>query len=153
MIRKTGLLLVCALAFTSAFPASITIDVPDELSDLSNPICEQLRQTMFYSPDVWTTKLCAEEFLRQGFRNFRINVVQNEARDAAVADVQTAIAVFDGTFPATAPVAGRTDVPRVMQCGDGIVENDALGTGYVEECDDGNVEDGDGCSALCTNET
>lgn len=31
-------------------------------------------------------------------------------------------------------------------CGNGIIEN-------IEECDDGNNENGDGCSAICTNET
>ena len=30
-----------------------------------------------------------------------------------------------------------------MRCGDGILANG-------EECDDDNIEDGDGCSSICT---
>ncbi|PCC67105.1 Myxococcus cysteine-rich repeat-containing protein [Nannocystis exedens] len=47
------------------------------------------------------------------------------------------------TDPATSADPSTTGQPA--RCGDGVKESD-------EECDDGNVQDGDGCSATCTSE-
>lgn len=42
---------------------------------------------------------------------------------------------------------GNNQRPREPYCGDGIVQSDR-----GEECDDGNTQDGDGCSSQCANE-
>src|SRR5690349_2932119 len=42
-----------------------------------------------------------------------------------------------------APVGTQVDLPPAERCGDGMVR------AGVEECDDGNAEDGDGCTGAC----
>lgn len=41
----------------------------------------------------------------------------------------------------------NTDLPAIDSCGDGVLDP-AIG----EECDDGNVDNGDGCDEVCLNE-
>ncbi len=62
--------------------------------------------------------------------------------------------VFDATMDTTSPDSGEPDAgtdsggpdaPPAAECGDG-----RLGGG--EQCDDGNTEDGDGCSSVCRRE-
>ncbi len=47
--------------------------------------------------------------------------------------------------------SAQEDAGQPALCGDGLIEclSDG-GTGYCETCDDGNLLDGDGCSAACT---
>ena len=54
-----------------------------------------------------------------------------------VAEFELFVCLFEVDGPACLPLV----IPIV--CGDGILE-------FGEECDDGNNDDGDGCSAVCT---
>lgn len=65
--------------------------------------------------------------------------VTDAARMDGAVDGATEDAPLDATSPLDAP---RVDGGDDTACGDGIVENG-------EQCDDGNVADGDGCSAVC----
>lgn len=53
---------------------------------------------------------------------------------------------FRGGAPAPQNNAGLVGVPPGAVCGNGLLEG-------VEQCDDGNMVNGDGCSATCTIET
>ena len=142
-------LLCLILLFAPAVMASqITIDVPNAIGSNATDICEDFRQDLRVRASTWSLKVCAEELLRVGLRVTLRDQILNEGNAATQASARTARNQFDSAFPQYGSVPGRTSPPVRMFCGDGTLDNDVT-IPYVEECDDGNTEDGDGCSSDC----
>ena len=73
---------------------------------------------------------------------------------AGVEECDDADSEQDGTFGVVNSNDGAcTETCRIARCGDGFLRRD-LSEGEIgyEACDDGNTEDGDGCSASCVDE-
>ena len=150
-MRRLVLLIMALLVAGTAMAAQITINVPDaEVSD-ARDICEILRKRMLIQTTEWGDKVCAEELFRRGLRQVKGLVVEWQAEQTKQDTIVTEATAFDDRFPAFESRPGRETVPTPMQCGNGVIESDAT-IPYVEECDDGNVVGGDGCSENCLNE-
>ncbi len=141
-------ILLLALVALPAYAVEVTINLPDEVQTEDLPMCEELRKQMKATPASWSSKVCVEELTRRGLREFKRDTVVRESETQRQSDLTTERDLYDARFPVDEPVAGRPDPPNIMRCGDGELENDPT-IPYVEECDDGNDVDGDGCSA-CT---
>lgn len=129
-----GLLLLMLALPASA--ADITISLSAEETAEAQALCNQLRTEL--RAKEWNYQICAKYFLRIGLRQYKAQKAENDVRDLARAAFRQTLQEFDGTFPQ----------PFVQaRCGDGSV--DAF---LNEQCDDGNNEDGDGCSADCQSE-
>jgi cysteine-rich repeat protein len=98
-------------------------------------LCEILRVKMTVPSARWDNDVCATEFLRRGLRDGDAAVAKNEAIDTVRDAVHDSLAEFDENHESTV-------VPSV--CGDG-----ELITEFGEECDDGNLDNGDGCDNDC----
>jgi len=146
--------LFCVACLVIALPASaslLELNVPTGQVTDGTELCEELRIQMRATTASWSLKVCAEEFLRRGMREFKKDSVKRAATHQMQDDLVTERDAFDLRFPVETPVTGRPDPPNIMRCGDGEVEVDAT-IPYSEGCDDGNVEPGDGCDENCQTE-
>ena len=96
----------------------------------------------------WSNKVCAEELFRRGLASIKLAIVRRDEELARQAAVQAERDAFESRFPVDTAVPGRMAPPDIMICGDGTVDNDPT-IPYVEECDDGNIANGDGCDWRC----
>ncbi len=127
------LLFVLTFAFslltTPAMAASLTCTVPAAEVARATELCDALRIDMRAKLSEWSLTVCADELLRRGIRQF-------EARYTERTAVETALQTNAIAHPSTVVLDA---------CGDGEKED-------WEECDDGNLDDGDGCSERCDTE-
>ena len=66
--------------------------------------------------------------------------------ESVVVEAETTVILVASTFSPAAAIGDYTLTITTLGCGDGIV-------GPLDDCDDGNTDDGDGCAATCTVET
>lgn len=153
-MRRALLLLVCLVCLCSGpgEAADVCMNVPNAMVSPARDTCEYIRITRRFAADSFGDEQCAEELFRIGLRVATRQRIEAEKEEEKQTEIRQARVTFDDLFPMAEARPGRPDPPRVMQCGDGIVDNDPT-IPYVEECDDGNDEDGDGCSATCTSES
>ena len=132
-----ALLVLCSFTLTGA--ANVTIVVPAAAVAEATAWCDILRAEI--NARTWSIEECAGEFLRRGIRQFKASQERQALRSSIDGTVRASVELFDSDFPLAV---------EVMRCGDGIEDN--VPGVYVEECDDGNLENADGCSSTCTNE-
>lgn len=90
--------------------------------------CATLLPTLPIDPANWDAHRCGKALMEIGIRQF-------ETRERATEESNLRQAWLDTL---------REDVPPIEACG-----NSALEPEHGETCDDGNVENGDGCDELC----
>lgn len=128
-------------AVTLTLSAPIPVPVPDADEPRLAAICEQYRQWKGYAPATFPLPVCLLEMIEETADRWEQTQIKEAARLTERADMRAA------RIAAQAVHDARDDLPRVMRCGDGIVDVDT-DAGYLEECD----PPGRDCSAQCMNE-
>lgn len=134
MRRFFAIAALVALTVTGVLATQVTINIPNAFVQHANQVCGIIQEAENIASDSWSLQICAEEIFRVGARvklkESLKKVKHREARESILSSMTN----FDEAFPFDESVAGRTDVPRVMICGDGIVDVDSS-LGYTEQCD------------------
>ena len=135
-----NLIVTLSILFTAGFAsaANLTCVVPSAAITRALEMCEVLRLSMTIGSPNWSNDECATEFLRRGLRNFDAEFTRSEAQQAVRNDVRDTLLTFDTNYPVAVVEAF---------CSDGTVNSE-----FGEECDDGNLDNGDGCDDLCQTE-
>lgn len=121
----------------SAQTTQVCIDIPTSFVAPIQAKCEQLR--VLQRRKTMTNEECAELTMKIGLA-WLDQTTERAASQAALEATLTANQqALDNAFPGGA----------FYVCGDGVEDHDPT-IPYDEECDDGNNDDGDGCSASCT---
>ncbi len=129
-MRTHILTMLAVLALASpTLAASLTCTVPAAEVARATELCDALRIDMRAKLSEWSLTVCADELLRRGIRQFEARYTE-----------RTAVAIALETNAVAHPSTVVLDA-----CGDGEKES-------WEECDDGNLDDGDGCSGRCDTE-
>ena len=123
------------LAASSLSAADLTVTVPSAAVTNAVEMCELLRVEVHVRTSDWNNDLCATAFTRIGLRTVLLRYERKGQQQVVDAAVQAEVDNFDTDWP----------IPYTRaECGDSIVD-----TEFDEECDDGNVNNGDGCTATC----
>ena len=123
------------LAAGSLSAADLTVTVPSAAVTNAVEMCELLRVEVHVRASDWNNDLCATAFTRIGLRTVLLRYERQGQQQVVDDAVQTEVDDFDADWP----------VPYTpAQCGDGTLDAE-----FGEECDDGNLIDGDGCSRKC----
>ena len=123
-----------ALFSGAATAANLTCTVPAENVARTIEICEELRIELRQRVGDWSNNKCASQLLRVGLFAEDRRMAKNSARVISRESIATAVNDFQSTWLSPEPAA----------CGDLIVDFE-----FGETCDDGNTENGDGCSNAC----
>ena len=153
--------------------ATITIDnIPTDATPNLVAQCEELRKSLARSPTEWNNGAqplsnCAKEFIRIGSREFTKSSSRTLRNQQAADLVDTDMATYDTNFPRPSQAfCGNSVVDNFdnfnEQCDDGgesaacnatctfsVCGDSALNVTDGEQCDDGNLLNGDGCDATC----
>lgn len=134
---KSVILVIVFMFSTSADAVDLVCSLPAENVDRSVELCEELRLSLHVRTTDWNNDVCASQFLRIGL----IEGERRSTRRSFNRTLSTAIGEAVESFKSTWPKA------TAAICGDGTLD-----TEFGESCDDGNVVNGDGCSASCVTE-
>ena len=137
-MNRLTLIALILLAPSVALGGTAVCTIPNPANATIVALCEEYRITNGISSTAWTLDDCASEFLRYGIEIIYLRSTKAAATIVLNDTVRDASTLFNSVFAPDWTLA---------QCGDGNVD-----TEFEEECDDGNTEDGDGCSADCLNE-
>jgi cysteine-rich repeat protein len=129
-------LLVVVFAGT-ALAADIVMTIPDESVPRVVELCSDLRLRLQIRVADWSNELCSTEAFRLGMREIDKRVETADAKATVNTQVRDSLTSWDANFPRT---------PAAF-CGDNILD-----TEFGEQCDDGNLIDGDGCDSSCQTE-
>lgn len=133
MKRLIALLLFLVAGTVSAADLTVTVPAAAVVDALTR--CEELRVASRIRIGEYSNDLCATIFTRLGLYSFTVTGVRQDEAEIMEDAVNVAIAQFNADWP----------VPYVPAlCGDGTLD-----TEFGEECDDGNLESGDGCDVDC----
>ena len=136
---RTIILLLALLIASPALAVQIEVTVPNAAVARAQELCEILRVETRYPTADWSNSICLSIMVYRGMRNFEHKAAKEAGRQAGRVTVRNALINFDANYPST--------VTRGSFCGDGDVD-----TEFGEQCDDGNQDDGDGCSSGCLTE-
>ncbi len=100
-------------------------------------ICDEIRISLHRR--TLPNPICARILILEGAKARTNRETATATRDLVKDTVRTALADLVADFP--------LDLPPQATCGDGTLD-----TEFGEECDDGNTDNGDGCSGSCLNE-
>jgi cysteine-rich repeat protein len=135
---KRILLSLLVIMFTgTALAADIVMTVPDPAVPRIVELCQDLRLRLHIRVADWSNEVCATEAFRLGMREVDKRVETSDARATVNTQVSDSLNAWDANFPRT---------PAAI-CGDNILD-----TEFGEQCDDGNLIDGDGCDSSCQTE-
>ncbi len=129
-----------AAAAHAADPVIVDCTVPGDIVPEILALCEDTRIGRRVPILDWTTSDCASDFLQRGARTTFRNRARSDANSIADKSVGDAMELFDLNFPSPS-------ILKATRCGDGVIQAE-----FGEECDDGNNERGDGCTADCLTE-
>jgi len=118
-----------------ALAADLTCTLPAAYVSRGVELCEELRLRLHVRTADWSNDACASEFLRIGLLTGDKDSTRRAARETVNDAVNDAVDLFNTNWPRIVPAT----------CGD-----DTLDTEFGEECDDGNLINGDGCDDSCT---
>ena len=130
----TYLCLVLALLGSAAGAATLDCTIPAANVTRGTELCEELRLGLRIRASDWSNDVCASQFLRMGMIQGERESAERAARATVAGDVTAAVSAFLGTWAR----------PTEVACGDGTLD-----TEFGEACDDGNTDNGDGCSNSC----
>ena len=133
MRRLIAVALFLAAGVASA--ANLTVVIPQPIVQKAQATCEILRNEVRVRASEWSNDLCATIFTRLGLRVYVARNMRQGQQQVLDALVDAEVADFD--------IKWAEPFTRA-ECGD-----DILDTEFGEECDDNNVNNGDGCSATC----
>jgi cysteine-rich repeat protein len=136
---RTLIALFVLFAAVPALGATVTCTLPNDNVTRATELCDELRKRLRVRSSEWDNNICASQFLRIGLLDQERRTSRNTAREAVANDVSTALNDFKSTWA----------VPTAAICGDGTLDTEAP---FLEECDDGNNTDGDGCDSACVSE-
>ena len=139
--------IVALLTFLIAGPAlavQVTITVPPEIAPDLRRACDKIQADSRF--ESFTNEECAEYFVRLGIRQWLRSRARSAATVAHRTEIQAATSAAEDAFDTAWP---STLVQAI--CGNGTIEN-VPSLSHVEECDDGNAQNGDGCSSNCLEE-
>jgi cysteine-rich repeat protein len=135
-MMKRAMPILLFLVAGLAFAANLTVTIPSAAVPNAQDMCEELRLELRIRTADWTNDVCASFFTRIGVRVFVGRVERRGLVQQQDAAVQAALDQFDADWPPLMAAA---------TCGDGVLD-----TEFGEECDDGNLVDGDGCDGTCS---
>jgi cysteine-rich repeat protein len=134
---------VMMLLVATTYAAILQVEIPANLVAPLQQVCAEVQQAQRFPS--FTDEECAVYLVRLGSLTWRIEkakIVTRASQRTAIRDaIQAELDLFDQNWPLPSPV----------ECGNGEIEN-VPALNHVEECDDGNLDPGDGCSAECMNE-
>ncbi len=120
------LTILLLLIATPALAADVTCTIPTRDEARVTAVCDDLQIQMRARSSQWSLSVCLNELLRRELHSEGVKLSKRNAqRDAAAASATE-----------------HPDVVARAVCGDGEKES-------FEACDDGNLDDGDGCSERC----
>ena len=126
------LLLVLLLAIPLGAEAQTCITIPDAGQE---NVCENYRISTGFTEDGWDREACYTEMVLDRSRLLTADAAAILTTSVISATRAAAADGFDNTHPSQQPMAA---------CGDGVLD-----PSFGEECDDGNLTNGDGCSDTC----
>ena len=133
MKRLIAIALFLAAGAVSA--ASLTVVIPQPIVAKAQETCEILRNELRVRSSDWSNDLCATIFTRIGLRVYVARDMRQGQQQIVDAAVDAEIVLFDTKW---------AEPFTRSECGDTITDDE-----FGEECDDGNLVNGDGCSRKC----
>ncbi len=135
---KTLIILLAMFVAAPAAAVDLVCTVPAAAVTRAGERCEILRGKRQVRAGEWSNDICATEILRLGLLAVERSDATRTAQMANASAVNDAVSANEANHPsATTSVA----------CGDGTADAE-----FGEACDDGNRENGDGCSDVCESE-
>jgi cysteine-rich repeat protein len=131
-----GLFLACLLCGPQVRAATLDCTLPVDNVARGVELCEELRQQLRVRSSEWDNDICATQFLRIGMFEVNRRSAVKEAKATVAGQVGEAVNAFQDTWAA----------PDRAVCGDDVLDTEAP---FNEACDDGNTDNGDGCSNAC----
>ena len=136
-MKRFLLAILLALFAAPAFAADLICTVPDTSVTRGVELCNEARIALRVRAADWNNNVCASYFLRLGL----IEAERRSTKRSFAQSVNTAVA------DAVASLTTSWPPPTRAECGDGTLDAE-----FGEQCDDGNLVDGDGCDASCQTE-
>lgn len=130
------LLLLVAVFAAPANAVNLTCVVPGPNVTRGVELCEELRQQLRVRSADWDNDVCASQFLRIGMLAGERQSTRRAASATVAGLVNDAVVTMQSTWPQ----------PTRAVCGDSTLDTE---TPFLEECDDGNLTNGDGCDDGC----
>lgn len=137
-------LLLASCAFAQTDPIIVSVPVPRDIAPDLREMCNSIQRANAF--ESFTNAQCAEHLFRLALRKYKAKKARAEVR----ADARTAERVAGSNAEAHVDTTWPSNLV-VVECGNGRVEN-VPALNHVEECDDGNTTNGDGCDLNCQTE-
>jgi cysteine-rich repeat protein len=117
--------------------ATVQCTIPDENVERTRALCEEIRKEKRIATGDWGDPQCASMLFRDGVFAREQKSREAEAQKTVQGYVTDNVNTFQATWPAIS----------------GVVCGDSVWVPEFEGCDDGNLENGDGCSNVCEEES